>query len=870
MTRACHAAVRMATGDAFTDQEIDDFLDRVAERAQRAGKDAPDLSAREAIATAAAQLTKDEIREAMIAKRTQLYAKRARGPREAKLAAMPATMGEVERLRALLIGSEKQGLGTSSSVDAEGRARAMSLWGQVEIGLNKMAGLKDRLVNPFGLTERGFDRKVAAEMARLNGAGQVEPTGDEGALHAARVFTGALRAGKDAQNALGAWIDELPGYIARQTHDPLKVAGGYWREISQLVKGGARDWTSARLAAEKNAFGAWRDFITPRLDPKTFQGLDSREFTDEERAGAQGLQAAGILKDASDPRELMLHTVWQDIVTGRHAVLAGAEDDADFRANASLARVVSRARVLHFKDPDAWIDYNQAYGRSSLYSSIMGQLERAGRNAALMKTFGPNPDAAFKSEIDRLRGQARSRGDVGAQQALDKASVQQAMEAINGRADMPQNLRFAAAMRNLRAWEAMTKLGGIVLSKTTDLVLSGATTARAGAGYLNGMFGAIEGITRLGSAEAKAAAESMDVGARAFAGHLGGQFQPTDGARGWASWGTSLMYRINGFTFMNEGVRKGVAQGLARHFGEEAAKPLEAVNAGTRETLERFGITRQDWETARAGVQAAPDGTHYFGLDHLDGDEQLRLKFATMLHDLIDNSTGEARARERLIGTGSARPGTVLGEFLRSFMQLKGFVNTVVGRQLLPATRGYAGMSPVATTAYMIIGSAVAGYLAMSAKQIASGQLPRPPAGQSPMDTLKIWTAALAQGGGLGIYGDFLFGEQNRNGGDFSWSQLGGPLASDSEQVAKVVQQAMAGGEFSETTGRSPLPGELVRLASRNIPLVNLWYTRLALDYLVLWRLQEAVSPGYLQRYEDRVRDKEGRAFYLQPTSAAP
>ena len=59
-----------------------------------------------------------------------------------------------------------------------------------------------------------------------------------------------------------------------------------------------------------------------------------------------------------------------------------------------------------------------------------------------------------------------------------------------------------------------------------------------------------------------------------------------------------------------------------------------------------------------------------------------------------------------------------------------------------------------------------------------------------------------------------------------------------------------------------------MRLGAHNIPLVNLWYTRLALDYLVLWRLQEAVSPGYLARYESRVRNQEGGDFIVAPTSA--
>jgi hypothetical protein len=36
----------------------------------------------------------------------------------------------------------------------------------------------------------------------------------------------------------------------------------------------------------------------------------------------------------------------------------------------------------------------------------------------------------------------------------------------------------------------------------------------------------------------------------------------------------------------------------------------------------------------------------------------------------------------------------------------------------------------------------------------------------------------------------------------------------------------------------------------------------------VLWRLQEALSPGYLDRYEQRVEDQEGSHFLISPSEA--
>lgn len=893
MTRACHAAVRMATGDIFSDEEIDDFLNRMTDRARRAKQEKPTASDREALAQAAGELTREALHEALIARRLQVAADVARDARRAKLDAMPPEMDGAKRLEAFNVGSERQGRGTSSSVDAEGRARQMGLWGQVEIGLRKEPGLINRISNFWGVGEKGVDRLIAREMARINGAGDVEPTGDEGALHAARVFAKALNDGREMQNAQGAWIDQLPGYIARQSHDADKIAGGFWAQLGEFGRRAqaagkidAADWTAARMAAERRAFGEWRDFIMPKLDPRTFDGLELEDvpFTRweddaqearqlgrrEDLKRARDLAARQILKDPTDLRELMLHTIWMDIVTGRHAEISGGSDLGDFRPKASLARSVSKARVLHFTDPDAWMDYATKYGRGGLFSTVMSQLERAGRNAALMKAWGPAPEAAFEAERTRLANEARARGDAGAVKALDNSMVQARFEAVNGRADTPANMRLAQVMRTIRGFEGLTKLGSIVLSKATDLPMTGHTFARAGGRFLDGYKAFFGGVLHLGGEDAKAAADALDVGARSFAGHIGAQYQASDGAPGWTSWATRLMYRINGFEWFNNGVRGGAAEGYAALLGREAAKGWDGLNAGTRETFERFGITPKDWETARKGLTPASDGRTYFTLDHLDGADRsdLKLKFATMIHNLLDDVVSEPRAREKSGMTRGTKAGTIMGEFDRSFMQFKGFINAVVGRHLVPAARGYAGYSPVALMAHFIIGSALAGYVSMNAKAISRGEAPKPLIGDSVGGTGKIWGASLAQGGGLGLYGDFLFGELNRNGNDFDWGSLGGPILSDSETVAKIVRQAISGGAVNSVTGRSQIPGELVKLGTQNVPLINLWYTRLALDYLVFWRLQEAVSPGYLQRYDERVRNQEGSSFIVSPTSA--
>ena len=64
------------------------------------------------------------------------------------------------------------------------------------------------------------------------------------------------------------------------------------------------------------------------------------------------------------------------------------------------------------------------------------------------------------------------------------------------------------------------------------------------------------------------------------------------------------------------------------------------------------------------------------------------------------------------------------------------------------------------------------GYLSMTLKELAKGRTPREPDDAASYG--KLVAAAMVQGGGLGIYGDFLFGEANRVGGGMIASLAGG------------------------------------------------------------------------------------------------
>ena len=102
-------------------------------------------------------------------------------------------------------------------------------------------------------------------------------------------------------------------------------------------------------------------------------------------------------------------------------------------------------------------------------------------------------------------------------------------------------------------------------------------------------------------------------------------------------------------------------------------------------------------------------------------------------------------------------------------------------------------------------------------------------------------------------------------GGGF-FDSLMGPTAGNISAVAKLVSDMREG---SHTKTRLEILGsDGLKIARDNAPFLNLFYAQAALNYLVFYRMQEALNPGYLRRYEQRVKRENNQTFWLHPTGA--
>jgi hypothetical protein len=158
------------------------------------------------------------------------------------------------------------------------------------------------------------------------------------------------------------------------------------------------------------------------------------------------------------------------------------------------------------------------------------------------------------------------------------------------------------------------------------------------------------------------------------------------------------------------------------------------------------------------------------------------------------------------------------------------------------------------------------GYIRMTARDLAYGDQPRTP--KNTGDAFKLAGAAIAQGGGLGLLGDYLFGEINRLGAGAS--SAGGPIGTDVGRLYEIYNRTMRNiGDDKHSPG--DVWPELARFGLGHIPFANLFYTKAAFDYLVAYHMFEAMKPGWYRRTNELMKKQQGRTMIgYRPGASIP
>lgn len=750
-----------------------------------------------------------------------------------------------EGLRAFMNGSSKTVREGRNSVYYQEIALRNKSVGQLIDGLTKTGTMED-------FKSGALDKQVFQEMWELNREnGRPGVSGSPKAEAIAKVINDINLEMIARENRAGAYVRPLEGYVIRQTHDAdvIRRAGG-------LGNGpGSRE----------ASFKVWSDFILPLLDEKTFEGVDDKmEF---------------------------LRGAHEGIVTGLHdkAVDGPTDVNSEFRGTGSMARKVSASRVLHFKDADSSFLYNQTFGVKNLRESVLRGMHLRSKAIALMENFGPNPEMTFQRiTLDLKRAAKGEKDDVRHLQSLDDWRVEASFRELTGANDVPSNPSLSRISASVRAIANMSKLGGAAITSLADKAFFQTEMSFQGMKNLE-VFGKQISTVFEGrpDGERAQALHLMGAAVDGFIGNVVQRFSMHDNKAGMLFKMQQKFFNLNGMNWWNDIHKGAAAELMSVHLASHAKMEFSALPKELANTLKLYGLDGPTWDFVREHGVKEVNGREYLTPDALYSvdsrpidrllkardikptennrarlRDEIDTKLRTYFADRVDIAVPTPGNEEKVYAHWNTKAGTPLGEAVRMVMLFKSMPITVFKKVVSREVYGHGSDTMMQwlrndrtgnfRMAQIIALTALGGYMAGAIKDGLKGRTPKDPTAP------KTIADALQRGGGLGIYGDFLFTEYDRSYRSFL-ATAAGPVLGQADNVAEIFSKLKAGENVTRETGK---------LALGNTPFVNLFYIRPVLDYLVLWNLQEMADPGSLRRMERKVEDTNHQGFFISPSEA--
>lgn len=573
--------------------------------------------------------------------------------------------------------------------------------------------------------------------------------------------------------------------------------------------------------------------------------LDRSRYVDDAGARLSDAEVLDILRGAWD-------TISSD---GANKVAPGQSRGTGARANRG-----SQSREIHFKDGEAYLQYQRQFGTGSMYDAMMGHLGGLARDIALVERYGPNPEAQMRLQFDMA-----DRADGGPKRVFGNRADAY-WRVLNGTSGQALSARVAQIGTHVRNIETFSKLQGAVLQSITDMPTYFVTS-----GYNNlSYWDALKNIGAAMTPETKAFLNTHGMIADSMISDLS-RWTAENVAQSWSGRLSNSTMRLSLMNAWTDTMRRAFSLTMMEGMGRLRQTEWGKLTEYDRWRMESKGLTEADWEVIRAAQPVMHRGSEHITPDaiYATGDPRAGEVVSKYLGVIADESEvavlNPDLATRSITTAGGSQRGTIDGELWRSMAQFKSFPIAMISRhwrRMLETPQGLQGAPVVANrlvyAGAMMVSLTAFGAIAFQIKQLVSGKDP------VDMTTPKFWVRAMSQGGGLGFMGDILLGDTTDDRGklDTLGSMVLGPSFGSAAELFELTK-----GNFDEWRAGKDTHGgaEALRFARGHLPMVNLWYAKSALDHMGLYALQENMSPGYLGRIQGKARKDWGQDYWLDP-----
>lgn len=718
------------------------------------------------------------------------------------------------------------------------------------------------LYDVFASGEKELAIARETEQLALKEKGKPGITGDKDALEIAKTvhrFNQELLL--DKQDA-GILVREMPGYIGPQSHDRMRVSS--------------------------EDFEVWKNNTLKKLDyDKTFG------------------------KNQSEARiNRFMREAYEDIAYGKQQREIESGGDSFLALSGrkqKTAHGLSAERELHFKDATNWHEYNQQYGKHSMYQSIHAAINSQTRKIALVAKFGTDPMTSY-TQVKQKIGNEFAKEVTTAEKALKRAEASGAEEAkleqlrsdvekadkrykewlnragegkqidvrfkeVEGHTNVPSGNMLAQTASGLRAWSSLTTLGQATLALATDPGHIGLNlTGALGENYLSGFTRALSEYTAvLKPAERAEFLKALNIMAENNLMAIHKDIYGDDVKPGMTAKALEKFFKYNGLSATSETGRFAMAKTFADILTSYKGLEYKDLNIQTQSTLARFKISPDEWNIMKMGIEAlgeqkielmTPDGIRAIDPKSINPEnpraarktlEDLAQKYAMMLNNFADTTsmTGTANTRATLLQGTQA--GTWTGEAARFISQLKTPALQVYN-MLSQNIHNNANIKYDKMYNAFLTGNNLTTFAqfipVMAGLAYASLSAKALLKGETPPDPRKkevMWDIVIRSGVG-GLYADFALGEYDRAYRN-AVTDFVGPTGQKTNEVFKIWAKAIRG---------EPVSRDAWNFMVRSIPGNNHLLFGPLFQHTIGDMVQENMSQGYLERRKRRLEEERG------------
>jgi len=885
-------------------EDVEDALDEIFNRAE--GYEHDGMSRDDAYDRARDEFLKQSMEQDLLRRRAAILDMRKEIALHRFMAAMRETITKLSprhaktavrlALEAKLVGVNLPFLKNRLSVDAQYVALRRQLVGGFSNDLERAGLLKV-------FATKHLEDKWTDELFELNREQLGKPgiTKDAQALAIAKIVRKWQRQSMAMLNREGAWVRSYSGYVTRSSHDSHRIN-----------KAGMEKWVGETLGHLdlKRTFGtsdrqAALDALRAMWEP-----LRTGEHFDYGKPVEEPLYP-NVAKRASATRELHFKSGkdWREynqaygVHNPTHTIVQ------------SLSTAARRTALMkEFGTKPA-----EMFERTIGFAKATFQAEAGARVSKLNAMEAANREnatPALQAKIDALKAEIAAAPDQMGDWKKWEQPLRNRFAQIDGSSQRPVNKTQSDVLSNWMAIQRMSKLGRVAMTHFASLPTKAMEARYWGIPFSERYISLFRGLTE--GAEGSAKREALDATLVAFEnrlGHMMAMYDVADAPSGMIGRMEAVFFKLTGVSSVIDNQRGDAEAMFASHLGAKRGQAWADVGPKEQRVLKGFGIGEAEWkalhgvEWSKTGEGTPSERTYLFPNDALKlSDDQVKayiaeahppgtglmttaediakvredlaLQIATAYTDRAGYAIPMPGARVRaMLFKQNFVPGTVMNTALRLFYQFKIWPADMVTRaweREIYGTMGDSKLDRMSGLVEAAVGAIIFGVAAEGIRDLVQGKDPIAKLKEHPIASMLEG----AQRSGFGsLVGDYLLGQFDRHG--FSAvASLAGPtysqidtlmgiLHGDGSSIIGAGADALLGTNTAEHKGQHPWKSravELLKFSRDNTPGMNLWMTSWATNALIWHRLQEWISPGYLQRAERLQKEKSGISYLLPPS----